>query len=303
MKKQMDDLKSIPIIEYDDFLKSKLITWKDVGGRVESSEYDFGDCFISHSKTDIEIRLIFSIRFFDNKTFLVLKFTPKEYKLKINESVSFLFENNVLLNFVVTNEPFKSGIYMRINRSANPSRELTFPHFYEVLIPISMKNIEIFAAHKFINWSINFKSNRIIGGDTWMYKAKHKENWCRDKTSFQIALNMFASQFLELVHSEVPDYVEIQENISDEVCNLYLMHDSTNNYYKIGISNSPEYREKTLQSEKPTIVLLCSKSFPKRKIAEILEKTLHDAYSNKRIRGEWFNLNEEDVKDIFYILK
>jgi hypothetical protein len=49
--------------------------------------------------------------------------------------------------------------------------------------------------------------------------------------------------------------------------------------------------------------MLCSKSFPKRKIAEILEKTLHDTYSNKRIRGEWFNLNEEDVKDIFYILK
>lgn len=291
----MDDLKSTPIIEYDNFLKSKLITWKDVGGRVESyPQYHFGDCFESYSKA--HGRLIFSMRFYDNKTFLVLKFVPNEYKLKISDSVSFLFEDNVLLNFIIANEPYKSGTFFSDDRGG------TFPNYYEVLIPITLKNIDIFASHKLINWSINFKSHKIIGGDTW--KSKHDNNPTNlDKASFQIAINMFASQFLELVHNEIPDYVELQDNISDERCNVYLMHDSVNNYYKIGISNSPEYRERTLQSEKPTIILLCSKSFPKRKIADILEKTLHDTYSNKRIRGEWFNLNEEDVIDIFYILK
>ena len=48
--------------------------------------------------------------------------------------------------------------------------------------------------------------------------------------------------------------------------------------------------------------MIGNKRFPKRKIAEILEKTLHITYSNKRIRGEWFKLNFEDIQDIMYIL-
>jgi len=60
----MEDLRSIPVIEYENFLKSKLITWNVVGGRVESfPEYHFGDCFISYSKE--HYRLIFSIKFYD----------------------------------------------------------------------------------------------------------------------------------------------------------------------------------------------------------------------------------------------
>lgn len=100
----------------------------------------------------------------------------------------------------------------------------------------------------------------------------------------------------------MPDYLETIDKTTDESCYVYLMHDLKNNFYKIGISNSPAYREKTLQSEKPTIVLIRSKRFPKRKIAEILEKTLHNSYINKRIRGEWFALDMEDVNDISQIL-
>ena len=57
-----------------------------------------------------------------------------------------------------------------------------------------------------------------------------------------------------------------------------------------------------MQSEKPTIILIRSKRFPKRKIAEVLEKTLHNTYSNKRIRGEWFALDNEDINDVSQIL-
>jgi hypothetical protein len=80
------------------------------------------------------------------------------------------------------------------------------------------------------------------------------------------------------------------------------MIDTTNNAYKIGISNKPKYREKTLQSEKPTIELICHKDFPVRKIAEGIEKGLHKAYADKKIRGEWFRLSEEDVKHIIQTL-
>lgn len=297
----MEHLKSIPIVGYDDFLKSKSITWKDVGGRVETHpEYHFGDCFISYSND--YSRLIFSIRFYDSKTYFVIKFVPKEYKLRIGDSISFLFEGDVLLNFVITTEPYKSGKYYRDDVSIYASVENSFAHYFEVLIPISLNNIEVFATHNLIKWSINFKSNKIIGGDMWMSKPQgHGVD--KNKDSFQIALKMLATNFLELIYKEVPEYLEKKEGNISDICYVYLMHDSINNFYKIGISNSPEYREKTLQSEKPTIVMLCFKQFPKRKIAEILEKTLHETYANKRIRGEWFNLNEEDVKDLFYILK
>lgn len=84
----------------------------------------------------------------------------------------------------------------------------------------------------------------------------------------------------------------------EDSCFVYLMKDMANGYFKIGISNKPEYREKTLQSEKPTIELLASKKFTIRKIAVALENSLHTAFVDKRLRGEWFRLNESEVKHI-----
>lgn len=84
-------------------------------------------------------------------------------------------------------------------------------------------------------------------------------------------------------------------DVKFEPCFVYLMYDSTNGYHKIGISKTPEYRERTLQSEKPTIELVCAKEYPSRKIAEAIESALHKVYERERIRGEWFNLSKTDV--------
>lgn len=71
----------------------------------------------------------------------------------------------------------------------------------------------------------------------------------------------------------------------------YIMIDHNTGFYKIGKSSNPAIREKTLQSEKPTIdiVLICEKN---------IESDLHSIYESKRIRGEWFNLNADDILDI-----
>jgi hypothetical protein len=81
------------------------------------------------------------------------------------------------------------------------------------------------------------------------------------------------------------------------------MIDLTNKFHKIGISNYPEYREKTLQSEKPMIELLCPKKYPSRRIAESIEKALHSTFNEKRIRGEWFELDESEIDEISKTLK
>lgn len=288
----MPNLESIPIIEYDNFLKSKFITWSSVGGVKGINSKDSFACYFDNCNDRLHRFLfIFSFRFYDNKTYLVIKFRPEEYKLKINNSINFLFENETLLNFIVTTEPYKTSNYP------------------ETLIPISLKDIEIFTKYKLNNYVINLKSYKLIGGnekeDLWNARSfeEGEFDYTRNKKEvFQEALMLFASTFLDLIKKEVPDYEETISYISDETCYVYLMYDSKNNFYKIGISNNPVYREKTLQSEKPTIILIKSKCFPKRKIAEILEKTLHDTYSNKRIRGEWFSLNTEDINDISQIL-
>jgi hypothetical protein len=71
----------------------------------------------------------------------------------------------------------------------------------------------------------------------------------------------------------------------------YIIKDLTNNIYKIGKSVNPKLREKTLQSEKPSIKII--KIFDKN-----IESQLHLKYEKQRIRGEWFNLNQIQIKYI-----
>lgn len=71
----------------------------------------------------------------------------------------------------------------------------------------------------------------------------------------------------------------------------YLMTDSNTGYTKIGKSKNPGKREKTLQSEKPTITL-------KLVCDQMVEGKLHKEYAEKRIRGEWFDLTESDIEQI-----
>lgn len=80
---------------------------------------------------------------------------------------------------------------------------------------------------------------------------------------------------------------------SNRKTNLYLMKDEANGFIKVGISNTPEYRERTLQSEKPTIVMIWATE------ASYQDETfLHRKFSEKRLRGEWFELSDEDIKYI-----
>ena len=106
-------------------------------------------------------------------------------------------------------------------------------------------------------------------------------------------------------HYNLPDRTTDQTiiNNNQDQCFVYLMLDTVNGYYKIGISNKPDYRERTLQSEKPSIEMIASKRFPNRKIAMAIESALHTSYSQQRIRGEWFNLNDADVAAIIETLK
>ncbi|TGE29712.1 GIY-YIG nuclease family protein [Hymenobacter metallicola] len=74
---------------------------------------------------------------------------------------------------------------------------------------------------------------------------------------------------------------------------VYLMYNQRNGYYKIGYSAVPEFREKTLQSEEPEVVLLCAWEG-----STADERDLHQRFADKRLRGEWFALTALDVESV-----
>jgi hypothetical protein len=180
-------------------------------------------------------------------------------------------------------------------------------YYLENRVQITIEALNEFANNSLVKWKISSPKRgiEIIGG----------YNGARDyftQDNFHKIIQKFTREYTELVAREIEDYqplktIEIYDNnanteIKDE-CFVYLMIDLTNNHHKIGISNKPEWREKTLQSEKPTIELIASKKFVSRKIALSIEKALHSAYSEKRIRGEWFSLDRIDIDEIVKTLE
>lgn len=71
---------------------------------------------------------------------------------------------------------------------------------------------------------------------------------------------------------------------------IYTMINERNGFIKIGRSDNPKFREKTLQSEEPEVRILFAY------FAEpYLEGVFHEAFAGKRIRGEWFRLDDHDL--------
>ncbi|MBO2544418.1 GIY-YIG nuclease family protein [Salegentibacter sp. BDJ18] len=280
------------IIENDDFEQTKTIKWKIVGGY----KYPYNSDTPSPiggiiSNSDVGKDLIFSFENINNRDYLALYFFSKDYKLNIGDKVSFMFENQNILSFEIIEKPIKSN--------------LNWKNLFETRILITQDELSVFSKDNLSKWKIDFASNNnsIIGVANNYY-------WYKNENYSKVLKNLVA-EYIEIVNQNIENHIAFKnrENLkelktfTDEKCSVYLMIDTTNNFHKIGISNKPKYREKTLQADKPTIELLCSKEFPNRKMAESIEKSLHITFDNKRIRGEWFELDAQEVKDIITTLK
>jgi len=92
--------------------------------------------------------------------------------------------------------------------------------------------------------------------------------------------NFFSNHDLATVTTSVREFV-------------YLMINTDTSLIKIGTSQNPTYRERTLHSQEPVVHLIAKWNCSKE-----LEKSLHEKYKHKRIRGEWFRLNLNDLKEI-----
>lgn len=100
-------------------------------------------------------------------------------------------------------------------------------------------------------------------------------------------------EFIEMQKEEINELTKLKNSVKQKIIDkkTYIIKDCNTNLYKIGCSIDPLKREKTLQSEKPNIKII--------KIFEnYIEKELHIKYNDFRVRGEWFNLNNIQIKYI-----
>ena len=208
-----------------------------------------------------------------------------------------LFDNGKILDFQSKTKPTATKI---IENWDGIKLNYTETHYST---PLYWEDIEIFSKYNLKSFRVHFakEEKKPIDG-------KFDESRLGEYT--QDVLHYYVEEYLEAIKRVLPQYVFPTKNIQYAQqeykfpgCYVYLMRDTTNGYHKIGISNKPEFRERTLQSEKPSIELLASKKYPTRKIAEAIESALHTAYSQQRIRGEWFNLEDADVAAIIETLK
>lgn len=267
-----------PNIEQDPFTNTKKIAWKGKP-RVEFSPLSCYDgCVFRLSK-----QLFFSFEYYDDKGIIVFK-ADDRLKLSKNDRISILFENGKILDFRVQEKPIKGSFFSTISCT-----------LYE-------DDIDLFLQSRMVSFRLTFNKEG---------KSPVTENCGSFYGQYLFeAIVSYIDYYLGVLKELLPDY-HLPRRIVDNTtvdyrfnwCYVYLMRDNTNGYHKIGISNKPEYREKTLQSEKPSIEMLACKKFPTRKIAEAIESALHTAYSQQRIRGEWFNLDDEDVAAIIETLK
>ncbi|MBR4714634.1 MAG: GIY-YIG nuclease family protein [Bacteroidales bacterium] len=223
----------------------------------------------------------------DENSYLNSESTTRHYgtnkiKLQKKDTVSFLFDDGSILDYTA-----KSAVFEKKSFSSTLYKE----------------DIDIFLTKKIISYRITFAKDGIEP-----ITAKVVNSLFGDYTDD--ALRYYLNNYINIIDSLVKDYcfpikkqLEPAKQYVNTECYVYLMLDKNTGYHKIGISNKPVFREKTLQSEKPTITMLACKKYPHRKIAEAIESALHTTYSSQRIRGEWFNLKEEDISNIINTLK
>lgn len=272
-----------PVVEIDPFTKEKSIKWDPFHWDPPSS--GFID-FRTFSSIVGGVSFQVSVNYLNRKDLIVFRFQPKSLPIQKGDKILFLFENGEVVTFHLTSECY---VYEFLSKGL------------EVMEVLTQNEIDLFSDQVVSSWKIELLEKGIdIVGNTGA------QNRDRKQYDGGQALKYLFDIYKKAVQKEIPNYTPLKELSGEAIpvqsngdsCYVYLMVDTVNQFYKIGISNDPNYRERTLQSEKPTIELLASKSFVSRKIAEAIEKALHDAYKNKRIRGEWFELTEIDVKEI-----
>lgn len=283
--------------EVDNFEGTLSLSWSKVAGReLPPNE---GEVWTEGYKgfemvADSGQNMIVSLQVKSNVPYVVFSFNSKITRLSNGDFVDLLFEDicgdSTVLSFPITRNYIND----------------TFANVYDVsyFCELSQSDIDCMKENNCVSWRVRFGKQPLMS-----IVGLNESSWCPKEFAGEV-FKAYANQYMELIE-ELSDVHRVEFTspnnssgniMADETCYVYLMHDTSNGYYKIGISNQPEYRERTLQSEKPTIEKICAKAYPNRTIAGAIESALHKAYDSKRLRGEWFSLDANDITAIIATL-
>lgn len=195
----------------------------------------------------------------------IINYDKEELEDFIYDLLDSLVNKDILLNY-------KNTIYNSTLELSNENEKLVFN------IPLENYSINL-TKEDILIISNNINPKYTLKTISYLDKFIEKRDYSYINLKYLILSNV-----LELLLND-------KNNYSSNNQKTYLMKDSNTGYTKIGKAVNPRFREKTLQSEKPTISLyaVCD---------NLIELELHNKYSDKRVRGEWFNLEGSDVKEI-----
>jgi len=139
-------------------------------------------------------------------------------------------------------------------------------------------------------------------GESYYFKVTNNQLYVNNLASYgkiyvtgyilnsnMIRIKEFREEAIDI--QKLSEYTELDSDYKQTY--VYIMFDRNTGYYKLGRSKNPKVREKTLQSEKPTIEMLhCFSAI------NLDEKNLHLIFKEKRVRGEWFDLSGSDIQNI-----
>ena len=266
------------VVVNDEFDGSLRVEWVRVCGK-RPNAWSRSKSFFSIGVFSLSLILV------NNVPTLRVEYDRNEGKYKKGDRFELCFDGGNIISLVLINNPVKS-----------------FEKKVEFYLPLNSDNLSSLLNNHLLkvrltkpncaDQSLIAENNKYFGQDTSSLIFQEYVQ------AFWVAISDAGFSWERFSESKTED------NGSDrEPCYVYLMVDTANGYYKIGISNNPEYREGTLQSEKPTIELLCAKQFPSRVIAKAIESALHRTYEDRHMRGEWFQLDAQDIIDLMLTLK
>ena len=196
-------------------------------------------------------------------------------------------DNNYLL-FYINNRTELSGLVCRFKISDKKRNDFTlgFAKVINQEYPKDNDLIEVFNTFQNHIRTMLEKLNRFTYGNEIPYK--------NGKLIVKNKVGIDYVPFVDKKEAFKDIFSTDNENLSAEDGNkIYLMFNPRNGYTKIGRSIKPKVREKTLQGEDPETEIIALWNSPKT-----IEKELHNKFSEKRIRGEWFNLGISDLLEI-----
>jgi len=200
-------------------------------------------------------------------------------------------EAQMKVNMLIIDKVFKHN-HKKTDTNINITMTIIAEIYRELLDLIP--NYDYQYTLKNINNVIYIKESELFRGEKYLFiediyydlyikRADHKLEY-KDETYYSF-------DYLSIM-STLQIALKNKKREPEKVKSTYLMMDSKG-YTKIGKANNPQIREKTLQSENPTIELIAI-------CKEDVEKELHLKYKEYRVRGEWFKLNDKQIK---YIIK